>query len=163
MFTIQTSPPRGFLFFKKHSMKKISQVQNSKEQMLEKLDALKQQIDDLSNQIEIERLEATSEDDAVIRQELVDKKEFLSTQMQELQESISMSFNHKEIGRSYSLAINGQTRMLHIVPPSEANPGAGHISMESPLAKALSSSKQGEVVTVETPLGMQQYKVIAVQ
>ena len=143
-------------------MKKISQVQNSKEQMLEKLDALKQQIDDLSNQIEIERIEATSEDDTAMRQELVDKKEFLSSQMQELQESISMTFNSKVIGRSYSLTINGKERMLRIVPPSEANPGVGHISMESPLAKALSTSKQGQVVTVETPLGMQQYKVIAV-
>ncbi len=142
--------------------KNIQHVLNNKEQMQEKLNVLKQQISDLSDQIEIEREEATSEDDAVIRQELVDKKEFLATQMQELQESISMTFNHKEIGRRYELSINGEKRTLHIVAPSEANPQAGHISMESPLAKALSTSKQGQVISVETPIGMQQYKVIAV-
>lgn len=49
-----------------------------------------------------------------------------------------------------------------IVGAQEANPGAGRISDESPLGKALYGHAVGEKITVETPSGTTQYKIISI-
>ena len=50
-----------------------------------------------------------------------------------------------------------------IVGSTEANSLQGKISNESPLGKALIGAKVGDTVTVETPAGACQYKILEIQ
>ena len=50
-----------------------------------------------------------------------------------------------------------------IVGSTEANSLKGKISNESPVGKALIGTKVGDVITVETPAGSFQYKVLEIQ
>ena len=50
-----------------------------------------------------------------------------------------------------------------IVGSTEANSLKGKISNESPVGRALIGAKVGDVVDVETPGGMAQYKVLEIQ
>ena len=50
-----------------------------------------------------------------------------------------------------------------IVGSTEANSLKGKISNESPVGKALIGKKQGDTITVETPAGSLQYKVLEIQ
>jgi transcription elongation factor GreA len=54
---------------------------------------------------------------------------------------------------------SGATRTWTIVGPTEADPGAGRLSAESPVARALLGSAAGAVVSVETPRGSKRYRV----
>ena len=51
---------------------------------------------------------------------------------------------------------------FHIVGSTEANSLSGKISNESPVGKALMNQSAGDVVDVETPTGMFQYKVLEI-
>jgi transcription elongation factor GreA len=53
----------------------------------------------------------------------------------------------------------GDAREFAIVGSTEADPANSRLSNESPLGKALIGRKKGEVVDVETPRGMRQYKI----
>ena len=48
-----------------------------------------------------------------------------------------------------------------LVESSQSNPVEGKISIDSPLGKALLGKKQGQEVLVETPLGIDTYKIIS--
>ena len=50
-----------------------------------------------------------------------------------------------------------------IVGSTEANSLKGKISNESPVGKALIGTKAGDVINVETPAGVFQYKVLEIQ
>ena len=50
-----------------------------------------------------------------------------------------------------------------IVGSTEANSLKGKISNESPVGKALIGTKVGDVISVETPAGVFQYKVLEIQ
>ena len=50
-----------------------------------------------------------------------------------------------------------------IVGSTEANSLQGKISNESPVGKALIGAKVGDTVTVETPAGACQYKILEIQ
>ncbi len=50
-----------------------------------------------------------------------------------------------------------------IVGSTEANSLKGKISNESPVGKALIGAKAGDVINVETPAGVFQYKVLEIQ
>ena len=50
-----------------------------------------------------------------------------------------------------------------IVGSTEANSLKGKISNESPVGKALIGAKVGDVINVETPAGVFQYKVLGIQ
>jgi len=51
----------------------------------------------------------------------------------------------------------------HLVGPKEADPAGGRISHESPIGRALIGHKVGEVVTVDTPGGEIQLKIIKIE
>jgi len=51
----------------------------------------------------------------------------------------------------------------HLVGPAEADPGAGRISVESPLGRALVGTKVGDVVKVNAPNGILDFRVIGLQ
>ncbi len=49
-----------------------------------------------------------------------------------------------------------------IVGSTESNPAEGRISNESPVGRALLGAEEGEVVNVETPQGISQFKVLRI-
>ena len=49
-----------------------------------------------------------------------------------------------------------------IVGSTESNPAEGRISNESPVGQALLGAEEGEVVNVETPQGISQFKVLRI-
>lgn len=51
---------------------------------------------------------------------------------------------------------------FEIVGSQEANPREGRISDDSPLGKGLHGHRAGDVVTIEAPAGMLQFKIISV-
>ena len=54
---------------------------------------------------------------------------------------------------------SGREQTFTIVGPTEADPGSGKISSESPVAQALLGAKPGETVTVESPGGSRSWRV----
>jgi transcription elongation factor GreA len=133
--------------------------------ILAKIEDLKVQINDIGTDIEHERNES-SEEDSAIKQELLDKKEIREQQVVELKNSLILMNNSNfqmDVNITYTIEINGSKRELSVVLPTEADPGKGMISIESPLAKALTGRQKGDVVDVETPAGVQKYKITNVQ
>jgi transcription elongation factor GreA len=57
----------------------------------------------------------------------------------------------------------GETLTYHLVGAVEADPGAGRISVESPVGRALVGKRQGDRISVVVPAGTIQLKVKAVR
>ncbi len=57
---------------------------------------------------------------------------------------------------------DGSKEEYHIVGSQEADPYQRRISDESPFGKALLGKKAGEIVSVEAPAGVLQYKVVEI-
>ena len=58
---------------------------------------------------------------------------------------------------------DGETMTYHLVGAVEADPGAGRISVESPVGRALVGKRQGDTVSVSVPQGTIQLTVKAVR
>ncbi len=58
---------------------------------------------------------------------------------------------------------DGETVVYRIVGSTEANPAAGRISNASPVGRALIGRSVGDVVTVTTPRGAVEYRIVAVE
>lgn len=67
-----------------------------------------------------------------------------------------------KVGSTVKLQANGNAKTYMIVGSNEANPGAGKISNETPLAKALLGHRAGEQVEVKTPAGAVAYTVVSI-
>jgi transcription elongation factor GreA len=129
----------------------------------QKIDDLKIELNELSEQIEKEREESSEENPSL--QELLDKKELLLTELEELEnpdESLTGS-NSEQLDHIYVVEINGVEKRLKIVIPAEADPSQSLISSQSPLAQALVGKKAGDKVTVTAPVGKLDYKIKAVK
>lgn len=68
-----------------------------------------------------------------------------------------------QVGSTVILKTNGEEVKYSIVGSSEANPGEGKISNESPLGKLLIGKKVDEEVVFEAPSGKIAYKIIKVE
>ena len=58
---------------------------------------------------------------------------------------------------------NDQETVYQIVGPYEANLQLGHISIASPIAKALIGKEKGTSVTVSTPGGTKNYEILSIE
>lgn len=127
--------------------------------ILKKIKEIKDRVLEIVQTIEIERKDNIGED-AIILQQLEDQKDMLVEQIMNLKESLILAerFGFKE--EKFTLDFNGRSREISIVLPALANPVKGQISFDSPLAKALSNKKKGDVVEVSTPMGVHEYRVI---
>jgi transcription elongation factor GreA len=56
---------------------------------------------------------------------------------------------------------NEKTNTYTLVGSTEADAAAGRLSAESPVGKALLGASAGDTVTVQTPAGKQQFKVLS--
>ena len=66
------------------------------------------------------------------------------------------------LGAKVDCSSEGQKMTFHIVGSAEVDVGAGKISNESPIGKALMNKKEGESVEVETPGGKMRYKILKI-
>jgi transcription elongation factor GreB len=57
---------------------------------------------------------------------------------------------------------DGNKKSYTVVGPDEASPGAGSVSYQSPLGKALMRRKVGDVVTVVRPAGPMEYEILSI-
>ncbi|MBU1033068.1 MAG: transcription elongation factor GreA [Patescibacteria group bacterium] len=67
-----------------------------------------------------------------------------------------------EIGSSIDTEIKGENKKFKIVGSEEADPFEGLISNESPLGSAFLGHGKGDEIEVETPGGVQVYKILSV-
>ena len=72
------------------------------------------------------------------------------------------STEHVAIGSTVVLETDDGNETYTIVGSAEARPGAGRISNESPVGRALLGRKKGEKVKVSVPAGSFTYKIIAI-
>lgn len=67
------------------------------------------------------------------------------------------------VGSAVELEVNGQKMTFTIVGPNEAEPSNGSISNESPIGRSLIGHINGDTISVDTPDGVVEYKIIAVK
>ena len=68
-----------------------------------------------------------------------------------------------QVGSTVIAEKNGQKMNFEIVGSNEANPEKGIISNESPIGKAFLDKKPGDIVSVNTPKGKMEYKIISIE
>lgn len=128
--------------------------------IMARVEELKKQIEDVSNQIENDRQE--NDADSSVLHELLDKKDFLEQSINDLLSSLKNNTLTESLGSQFKVNINGSTRAFKIVHPTEADTQKGYISSESPLAQALEGNGVGDNVEFQTPAGSQQIKILEV-
>lgn len=71
--------------------------------------------------------------------------------------------NKVGMGSRVTASAEGKTKEFTIVSFNEANPGEGKISNESPLGVAFLGKKKGDKITVNTPRGPIEYKILDIK
>jgi len=66
-------------------------------------------------------------------------------------------------GATVKLKSSDEVREITIVGIDEVDPGRGHISWISPVARALLKAREGDIVTVRTPGGEERMQVLEVR
>ena len=74
----------------------------------------------------------------------------------------STQHNIVTIGSTIKVNVNGEEKAYSIVGSNEANPGAGKISNESTVGKALLGKKVGDKVTISAPAGDKEYEIVSI-
>jgi transcription elongation factor GreA len=72
------------------------------------------------------------------------------------------SRTHVQIGSTVTLQSDDGKEKFTIVGSAEASPGAGRISNESPVGRALLGRKKGDTVVVSVPAGDYAYKILSI-
>ncbi|OGY68208.1 MAG: transcription elongation factor GreA [Candidatus Harrisonbacteria bacterium RIFCSPLOWO2_02_FULL_45_10c] len=144
----------------------------------ERLEELKKELEDLKmrRRIEVgERLKRAKElGDLSENSEYFEAREEqaqVETRIAELEDMIKNSeiiekvhaLNVVSIGATLEAEKGGQRRKFTIVGSNEAKPEAGLISNESPLGRAFLGKKAGDTVTVKTPNGTVEYKIVTIE
>jgi transcription elongation GreA/GreB family factor len=57
----------------------------------------------------------------------------------------------------------GKEREFKLVPASEADPGNGLLSIDSPMGSALSGARIGDTRSLETPSGARDVRIISIE
>jgi len=101
----------------------------------------------------------------------LDEQAMLNARISQIEEVISKAKVVKEqsgatitLGSKVELELIGKGKKFNyaLVGQYESSPGEGKISIESPVGKALLAKKKGDRVTVETPAGQIEYKILNV-
>lgn len=100
------------------------------------------------------------------------EQSFVEGRIQELEEIITnakiMDKNGNgagkvELGSIITLQMDGEKLVFELVGATESDPGAGKISIESPLGFSLMDKTKGEKVEINTPNGKTMYKIIDIK
>jgi transcription elongation factor GreA len=73
------------------------------------------------------------------------------------------STDHVQIGSTVEVQSEDGKEKFKIVGSAEADPGAGMISNESPVGRALLGHKKGDTVSVSVPAGDWNYKILSIR
>lgn len=95
-----------------------------------------------------------------------DEMAFIEGRIMELEDAVNRSkviesagTGTVSIGHTVEVEVGGKTRTYTIVGSSEADPAAGRISNETPLAHALLGKKVGDSIEVSLPAGKTTYVI----
>ena len=66
------------------------------------------------------------------------------------------------MGSTVTYEDNGKKLEFTLVPASEADPGKGRLSIDSPVGSALSGARVGDTRSLETPRGARDVRIIAI-
>jgi transcription elongation factor GreA len=143
----------------------------------EGLEKLREELDDLVNvrraEVAARIHEAKEHGDVTENAEYEDAKNqqaFVEGRIQALSALIknaviidqNHSTTHVQIGSTVELESDGSRERYTIVGSAEADPGAGRISNESPVGRALLGRKKGDKVVVSVPAGDSTYKIVGI-
>lgn len=64
---------------------------------------------------------------------------------------------------TYADSESGKEMTFTLVPATEADPGDGRLSMDSPVGEALAGAREGDKRKLETPRGARSVRVVSVQ
>jgi transcription elongation factor GreA len=67
-----------------------------------------------------------------------------------------------ELGSTVVLETGGKQATYYIVGPREADPGEGRVSHVSPLGAALMGRSKGDAVSIQTPKGVKEYRILKI-
>jgi transcription elongation factor GreA len=67
------------------------------------------------------------------------------------------------MGSTVTYEDNGKEIEFKLVPASEADPGNGRLSIDSPMGAALSGARVGDKRSLETPRGARNVRIIAIE
>jgi transcription elongation factor GreA len=66
------------------------------------------------------------------------------------------------MGSTVTYKDDGKELEFKLVPSSEADPGNGRLSIDSPMGRALSGAKAGDKRTLDTPRGSRDVRIISI-
>ncbi|HZI91507.1 MAG TPA: transcription elongation factor GreA [Thermoleophilaceae bacterium] len=64
---------------------------------------------------------------------------------------------------TYADSESGKEMTFTLVPATEADPGDGRLSMDSPVGEALAGAREGDERKLETPRGARSVRVVAIE
>ncbi|MDP3729765.1 MAG: GreA/GreB family elongation factor [bacterium] len=67
-----------------------------------------------------------------------------------------------QLGSTVLLESKGMQSTFRILGPHETDPAKGRISHQSPLGAALMNHTEGDIVTIQTPHGTKEYRIIKI-
>ena len=101
-----------------------------------------------------------------------DEQAFMEARIKEIQNMLnhaeiidnkSIDENEVAVGKTVTFQEDDEPETYQIVGAAEADPFEGKISNESPIASGLIGHKLGDVVSIDTPGGTMQVKIIDVK
>ena len=66
------------------------------------------------------------------------------------------------MGSTVTYEDDGEERRFTLVPGSEADPGKGRLSIDSPMGEALAGARAGDTRSLETPKGPRDVRIISI-
>lgn len=129
-----------------------------KTEIIKKLKDLDLELKNLSAEIQKEREEDSSEENATI-EELMLKQSVVEKEIESLNKVLESDKQFPNI--EYIVEFQGTKKTFKIVHEQFADSSRGMISENSPLAKSLIKVKEGKTFTIETPVGEATYKLIS--
>lgn len=138
----------------KNLKQKLRKLKKERDRLVKDMEAARQE-GDLSENSAYHNLR---ENLTIVRNQIGDLKQRLSN----VQISKKNGDGTVGVGNRITVEVNGKRKNIELVGGGEADPLKGRISYESPIGSALLNQKQGETVKVETPGGVNNYKIIEV-
>ncbi|MBU0975939.1 MAG: GreA/GreB family elongation factor [Patescibacteria group bacterium] len=128
----------------------------------ERLACLQEKYEDLTNQLEQERLSGMISDETWSYQELLTERQFVKKQIDLVKKRIigrekflspKKQTDTIEVGKCVRLQNHTGSLEVCLVSVDDANPSEGHVTAESPIGKAIEGKKIGDEIKVSLPKG----------
>lgn len=139
------------------------------QQLKKKLARLKSKRSKLVEEMELARQEGDLAENSAYHQ-LRETVTIITQQIEELERKLTnveiaedSDDGKVSVGSRILVEVNGKERKLEIVGDGETDPLNGKISYQSPIGSQLLGRSQGEVVKVETPSGIVEYRILAIE